>query len=304
MFDGFSSQLVPTPGGEVFVRAAGEGPALLLLHGYPQTHLMWHGVVQHLATRYSVVVADLPGYGRSYLPPTTEDHLPYSKRSIGRNLVAGMSALGFTRFAVAGHDRGGRVAYRMALDHPDVIDAVGVFDIVPTGEVWRRADAQLALAFWHWSFLAQPAPLPEHLIGGNPDAFFDHHVRTLGLGTPESAYPPDLMDDYRAILDNPDVVHAICEDYRAGAGIDREHDDTDAGTGHTIACPLLVLWSATGALPRFYGDVIDVWRPWAANLRGRGVNANHFIVEALPDEVARELVTLLDSVHHTESRRS
>jgi haloacetate dehalogenase len=181
----------------------------------------------------------------------------------------------------------------MALDHPDVITAAGAFDVVPTGEVWSRTDAQMALTYWHWAFLAQPAPLPEHLINANPSAFFEHHVRALGLGRIARRYPEELMSEYRALLDDPSVVHGICEDYRAGAGIDREQDDQDRARGHQITCPLLVLWSAPGALPRFYGDVLAIWRPWAQDLRGRGVDAGHFLVEDQPEQVARELSQLL-----------
>ena len=173
----------------------------------------------------------------------------------------------------------------MALDHPDRVTAAAVFDVVPTGEVWARADAALALGYWHWAFLAQPAPLPERLIGADPDAFFDLHVRALGLGRASDRYPADLMTAYRALLDDPGTVQAICEDYRAGAGVDREHDDADRGR-RRVECPLLALWSARGALPRFYGDVLDVWRPWARQVTGWGLEASHFLVEDQPEQVA------------------
>jgi quercetin dioxygenase-like cupin family protein len=173
----------------------------------------------------------------------------------------------------------------MALDHPDRVTAAAVLDVVPTGEVWSRADARMAVGYWHWAFLAQPAPLPERLIGADPDAFFDLHVRALGLGGVPDRYPPELMTAYRELLDDQSTVQAICEDYRAGAGVDRDHDDADRGH-HLIACPLLVLWSAHGALPRFYGDVLDVWRPWADRVAGEGLDASHFLVEDQPDRVA------------------
>lgn len=268
---------------------------MLLLHGYPQTHVMWHAVVDHLTAHHTVVVVDLPGYGQSFRPETVADHSTYSKRASGDDLVELMGILGWETFAVAGHDRGGRIAYRMALDHPEHVVAAAAFDVVPTGEVWSRADAQMALTYWHWSFLAQPAPLPEDLILANPAAFFDHHVRALGLGRAEGLYPEHLMAGYRAILDDPTVVHGICEDYRAGAGIDRAHDDHDRDAGARIGCPMLVLWSAPGALPKFYGDVLSVWKPWADDLRGRGLDASHFLIEDRPDEVARELLALLQT---------
>ena len=293
MFEGFSSHLVEVDRGAVFARVGGEGPPVLLLHGYPQTHLMWHSVAARLAERHTVVVVDLPGYGRSFRPPTTDDHAAYSKRSLGGDLVQVMAALGFETFAVAGHDRGGRVAYRMTLDHADAVTAVAVFDVVPTGEVWARANAQLALTYWHWTFLAQPEPLPERLIDADPAAFFDLHVRSLGLGRAADRYPAPVMDEYRKILDDPSVVHGICEDYRAGAGIDRAHDDHDRAAGRRITSPLLVLWSAPGALPKFYGDVLAVWRPWAVEVTGHGVDASHFLVEDQPDVVADDLLALL-----------
>jgi haloacetate dehalogenase len=253
---------------------------------------MWHTVADLLASRFTVVVADLPGYGASFRPVPAADHTPHSKRALAADLGQAMSLLGHEQFAVAGHDRGGRVAYRMALDHPDRVSAVAVLDVVPTGDVWARADAQMALGYWHWAFLAQPAPLPERLIAADPDAFFDFHVRALGLGRAPDRYPPELMAGYRAMLDDVSTVEAICEDYRAGATVDRQHDDADRGV-RTIACPLLALWSADGALPRFYGDVLDVWRPWADDLTGQPLPAGHFIVEDQPEQTAAALSTFL-----------
>jgi haloacetate dehalogenase len=292
LFAGFDSRRVRTERGEVFARVGGTGPAILLLHGYPQTHVMWHAAAPLLADRFTLVVADLPGYGASFRPVPAPDHAPHAKRALAADLVQLMSALGHEQFAVAGHDRGGRVAYRMALDHRDRVRAVAALDVVPTGEVWARADAQTALLYWHWPFLAQPAPLPERLIAGDPDAFFDLHVRALGLGRQAGRYPTGLMDGYRRLLDDPGTVQAICEDYRAGATIDREHDDADLGR-RRIGCPVLALWSAAGALPRLYGDVLDVWRPWADEVSGRGLPATHFLVEDQPGLVADALSEFL-----------
>jgi len=285
VFDGFADHEVPTGRGSVFARVGGDGPPLLLLHGYPQTHLMWHSTAPLLTGGHTVVVADLPGYGASFRPTPTPDHTAHSKRALAADLVEAMAVLGHDRFAVAGHDRGGRVAYRMALDHPDRVRAAAVLDVVPTGEVWARADAAMVLGYWHWAFLAQPAPLPERLIAADPDAFFDLHVRALGLGRAPGRYPVDLVAAYRALLDDPGTVQAICEDYRAGAGVDRDHDDADRGR-RRVECPLLALWSARGALPRFYGDVLDVWRPWARQATGQGLDASHFVVEDQPEQVA------------------
>jgi haloacetate dehalogenase len=172
------------------------------------------------------------------------------------------------------------------------VTAAAVIDVVPTGEVWARADAKMALGYWHWAFLAQPAPLPERLIAADPGAFFDFHVRALGLGRAPDRYPAELMAGYRALLDDATVVQAICEDYRAGATVDRDHDDADRGV-RTIACPLLALWSAAGALPRFYGDVLDVWRPWAGDLTGQAMEASHFVVEDQPEATAKALSEFL-----------
>ncbi len=299
-FDSFAEHDLVTDRGSVFARVAGTGPPLLLLHGYPQTHVMWREAARLLADRFTVVVADLPGYGRSFRPTPTADHAPHSKRALAEDLVQAMDRLGHERFSVAGHDRGGRVAYRMALDHPDRVAAVAVLDVVPTGDVWSRADAELALRYWHWAFLAQPAPLPERLIGADPDAFFDFHVRVLGLGRASGRYPAGLMAGYRALLDDASTVEAICEDYRAGATVDRAHDDADLGH-RRIQCPVLALWSANGALPRLYGDVLDVWRPWADDVNGFGVDASHFLVEDEPELVAQAVAELLDRARSARS---
>jgi haloacetate dehalogenase len=281
-----------TERGTIFARVGGSGPPLLLLHGYPQTHLMWHAAAALLATRCTVVAADLPGYGESFRPLPAPDHAPHSKRALADDLIQAMSGLGHEQFAVAGHDRGGRIAYRMALDHPDRVHALAVLDVVPTGEVWARADAHMALGYWHWAFLAQAAPLPERLIAADPDAFFDFHVRALGLGSTPGRYPAQLMTTYRGLLDDPGTVQAICEDYRAGAIIDREHDDADLGR-RRIECPLLALWSAYGALPRFYGDVLGVWRPWAHDITGRALQTSHFLVEDQPEQTSDAILQFL-----------
>jgi haloacetate dehalogenase len=308
MFEGFEQRLVDVDRGSIFARVGGSGPPVLLLHGYPQSHIMWHAVADALAGEYTVIAADLPGYGSSFRPSVTEDHSAHSKRRLSDDLVQMMHALGHDEFAVAGHDRGGRVAYRMALDHPERVTAVATFDVVPTAEVWQRADAQLALLYWHWAFLAQPAPLPEALINANPSAFFDLHVRALGLGRKSQQYSDEVMTVYRALLDDRSVVEGICEDYRAGASLDRVHDEADLRDRNSIRCPVLVLWSSHGALPKLYGDVLDVWRPWADDLRGHGLDASHFLVEDEPDEVAQELRALLRnetrSINPQERNRS
>jgi haloacetate dehalogenase len=240
-----------------------------------------------------VVATDLSGYGASLRPSCAADHASHSKRALAQDQVQAMAALGFDRFAVAGHDRGGRVAYRMALDHPDRVSALAVLDIVPTAEVWARADDRLAFAYWHRGFLAQPAPLPERLIAGDPDAYFEHHLHRIGLGAERGRYPAEVLAVYRAQLDDPGAVEAICEDYRAGASVDREHDEADRG--RRIGCPVLALWGTRGALELLYGDVVAVWREWAEDVRGHGVDATHFLVEDRPEEVAVELIGFLEA---------
>jgi len=293
MFDGFEQLYVRTDRGTIHARVGGSGPPLLALHGYPETHLMWHGCADALSERFTVVAPDLPGYGDSFRPEPADDHAPHSKRAIATDLVQVMAALGFERFAVAGHDRGGRVAYRMALDHAEAVAAVAVLDIIPTAEVWARADARLALAYWHWGFLAQPAPLPERLIGSDPDGYYEHHVRRLGIGEESGRYPKSVLDAYRRQLRDPAVVQAICEDYRAGATIDRELDDADRTAGNQIEAPLLALWGSRGALPQLYDDVVAIWRDWAGEVSGAAVDATHFLVEDQPDEIADRLIEFL-----------
>ncbi len=290
LFAGFEERRLACERGEVYARVAMAGPPLLLLHGYPETHLMWHAAAPLLAERgFTVVAADLAGYGDSLHPPATEDHAAHSKRAMALDLVQAMATLGFERFAVAGHDRGGRVAYRMALDHPDTVTALSVLDIVPTAEVWARTDATSAVSYWHWSFLAQPAPLPERLILGAPQDWFAFHVGRMGIGGVAGRYPEAVVEAYRRQLLDPAAVEAMCEDYRAGATIDRRLDEDDRAAGRVIACPVQALWGTHGALPRFYDDVLAVWREWAPDLRGRGVQASHFLPEDAPEEVAGEM---------------
>jgi len=289
MFEGFTAIDVETPRGRVHARSGGSGPPLLVLHGYPETHLMWHAVAPALAERFAVVAPDLPGYGDSFRPPVTDDHAGHSKRALAADLVAAMDALGHASFAVVGHDRGGRVAYRMALDHPDVVERLAVLDIVPTGEVWAHADATLMLGYWHWAFLAQPAPLPERLISGDLDAFWLAAER-IGLKPGDPRYPDEVVAAYRAQLDDPAFVTAMCEDYRAGATIDLEHAAEDGS--RKVVCPLLVLWGERGTVGRLE-PVMDLWREKAVNVTGKSLPAGHFLPEEVPDETLSALLGFL-----------
>jgi haloacetate dehalogenase len=288
MFDSFIHHDVMTDRGTIHAVVGGDGPPLLLLHGFPETHLMWHAVAPALAERFTVIAVDLPGYGDSHSPEPGEDHAPHSKRAMAHDLVQAMAALGHDRFALAGHDRGGRVGYRLALDFPEALSALAVLDIVPTAEVWARADDRFARAYWHWAFLALPAPRPEQMVLAAPhETFFAHHLQMVGGGAP--GYPPEITDDYLDRVENPMLVRAMCEDYRAGATIDREHDEADRAAGRRIACPLLVLWGAHGALPSLYDDVLAIWREWAEDVRGEALDAGHYIPEDLPGQTAAAL---------------
>ena len=290
MLEGFESAEVETGETRIFVRWSGSGAPLLLLHGFPQTHLMWRGVAPLLARRFTVVCADLRGYGRSSCPASAPDHAPYAKRAMARDMVAVMAQLGFPRFAVAGHDRGGRVAYRLALDHPRRVARLAVLDILPTGTVWERADARFALAYWPWSLLAQPAPFPERLLEAAPEAVIDEALG--GWGSPSSVFGPEVRAAYVEALRDPVHVHAICEEYRAAATLDRAHDEADRQRGRRMACPLLALWSGHGPLSRWYaeaGGPLALWRAWGDAVQGRALKAGHFFPEESPQETAEAL---------------
>ncbi|MDB5072410.1 MAG: alpha/beta hydrolase [Candidatus Eremiobacteraeota bacterium] len=276
MFDDFTLEHIETPEATIRVRHGGSGPPLLLLHGYPQTHVMWHRIAPRLAREYSVVAMDLRGYGESSKPPTTDDHEPYSKRAMARDAVAVMKHLGHERFAVAGHDRGGRVAYRLALDHPERVRKIATLDIIPTGEHFRRADMKFGLGYWHWFFLAQPYPLPEKLIGTDPAWFL------TGRPNRTNVHAPEALDDYMRSYRDPATIHASCEDYRAGATYDFQLDEADRGK-KKIAAPLLALWAGRGEVGKWY-DVLGIWRDWADDVRGHAIDAGHFMAEEAPDE--------------------
>jgi haloacetate dehalogenase len=286
----FRASAIPTGDTSIFARWHGDGPPILLLHGFPQTHLMWHLVAPRLAQHFTVVCADLRGYGQSGCPDSAPDHAPYSKRTMARDMVALMEQLGFPRFSVAGHDRGGRVAYRLALDHPTRIERLAVLDIVPTEDAWQRADAQFTLAYWPWSLLAQPEPLPERLIAAAPDAVVDNAL--AGWGSSPQAFNSHVREAYIQALSNPASAHAICEEYRAAATVDRQLDAADRQAGQRIQCPLLALWSSTGPLGAWYADAggpLGIWRGWAPDVRGHAMDAGHFFPEEMPEETAAAL---------------
>lgn len=285
MFEGFERQRIATSGAEINLVRGGDGPPLLLLHGYPQTHVMWHKIAPRLAERFTVVAADLRGYGDSGKPPSDESHAAYSKRAAAQDQVEAMAAFGFDAFFVAGHDRGGRVGHRMALDHPNHVQRLAVLDIAPTRTVFERVDQAMATAYFHWFFLIQPFDLPERLIGADPSYFLERMLGRWGMD--ETAFTPEAMAEYRRCFNDPATVHASCEDYRAAASIDLEHDEADIAT--KIACPLLALWGGKGRVAKAY-DVIAVWRERAADVRGEAIDCGHFLPEEKPDETCRALM--------------
>jgi haloacetate dehalogenase len=276
VFDGFVLERIDTGEAQLRVRHGGVGPPLLLLHGHPQTHVMWHRVAPDLAREFTVVAMDLRGYGESSKPPTTDDHEPYSKRAMARDAVAVMRHLGFERFAVAGHDRGGRVAYRLALDHPERVARLATLDILPTYEHFARADMRFGLGYWHWFFLAQPYPLPETLIGADPERFF------LGRPNRPNVFAPEALADYLRCYRDPATIHAACEDYRAAASYDYALDEADKRAGRRIAAPLLALWGGRAQVGSWY-DVLAIWREWADDVRGGPIDAGHFLAEEAPE---------------------
>lgn len=289
MFDGFTVSRQPGVDGiTINVRSGGEGPPLLLLHGYPQTHVIWHRVAPILAQDRSVVVADLRGYGDSDKPAGAPGHEAYSKRNMAADMVEVMRSLGFNRFSVVGHDRGARVAYRMALDHEDRIETLTVLDIVPTQTLFARTDKTFALGYYHWFFLAQPAPMPERLIGADPLTFLRNK---MGHWSAEGAVFDDTaMREYERCFADPATIHGSCEDYRAAATIDLVHDEADLH--RKLSCPTLALWGERGLMHKSF-DVLETWRERCENVTGRTLPCGHFLPEEAADETANAISAFL-----------
>lgn len=290
MFEGFEKERVETPGAGIELVHRGSGPPVLLLHGYPQTHAMWHLVAPRLAEDFTVVAADLRGYGDSSKPFGDEDHSTYSKRAMAADQVAVMTSLGFDSFAVVGHDRGARVGHRMALDHPDRVTKLAVLDIVPTRHIFETVGKDLATAYYHWFFFIQPYDLPETLIGADPVYYL--RKKLGGWGTSLDTFAPEALAEYERCFDAA-TIHASCEDYRAAASIDLVHDEADWQEGRRVECPVLALWGGRGVMERTY-DVEAIWREYARDVRGRPIDAGHFLAEERPEETAQELAHFLD----------
>lgn len=291
MFEGFARRRIATSGAEINLLVGGEGPPLLLLHGFPQSHVMWHRIAPALAERFTVVATDLRGYGDSEKLPGDADHGNYSKRLMALDQVEVMRVLGFERFHVVGHDRGGRVAHRMALDHRDRVERLVLLDIVPTLTLFETVNQAIATDYYHWFFLAQPHGLPEHLIGLDPEFFLRRTLGSWGSGG-LGLYGEAALNEYQRCIRDPATIHAMCEDYRAAASIDLFHDRADRAVNRRITCPLLVLWGLQGIMEKHY-NVLETWRSVATDVHGSALNGGHFLAEELPEETLDALTDFL-----------
>lgn len=290
MLEDFEDHDVDVNGTRIHAAVGGDGPPVLMLHGYPQSHVMWHRVAPELAARHTVVLADLRGYGDSSKPASQPDHSSYSKRAMAEDQVGLMRALGFETFALVGHDRGARVAHRLCLDRPEAVSRVALLDIVPTRHAFAHVDRALAQSYYHWFFLTQDPDLPERMIGADPAYYLRRKLAQWSAGAGIEAFAPEAVEEYVRCFSDPEMIRATCEDYRAAASIDLEHDEADAAAGRRVECPVLVLWGAEGFVGRTY-DVLGVWHGYAADVRGQEVGGGHFPAE---EEPAATLTALRD----------
>ena len=291
-FENYVPFTVDANGVSIFGMKGGNGPPLLLLHGHPQTHEIWHRLADVLAQHFTVIATDLRGYGASGKPPSDAQHLPYSKRAMAADQVAVMQHFGFEHFMVCAHDRGARVAHRMAVDFPQAVDRLMLLDIAPTLAMYEATDRTFATAYFHWFLLIQPEPLPELLIGSQPDAYVERVMGSRHAGL--APFAPHALQAYRDALKQPGAVHAMCEDYRASATIDLEHDRADIECGNKIACPLRVLWGAEGVIEKNF-KALDEWRRVARDVSGRKMPAGHYIAEEVPDELLAEMLAFFEA---------
>jgi haloacetate dehalogenase len=289
---GFEARRVQVGEANLFLRIGGSGPPLLMLHGYPQTHVIWHRVAPSLAQRFMVILPDLRGYGQSRGPAPDEAHRHYSKRAMAKDMVQLMSMLGHEHFLLAGHDRGARVGYRLALDHPERVQRFAALDIIPTLDMWERMDADRALGSYHWMFLAVPAPVPERLIGADPD-FYIRHLLARWAGS-VAALDERAVAAYVEQFRDPAVVAATCADYRAGATMDRADDAADRQSGRKIACPVLIAWGR-GYLGNRTSSPVTVWRRWADDVRDVPLDCGHFVAEEKPEDCAAALAAFFSA---------
>jgi haloacetate dehalogenase len=298
LFSACEEKRLNTGEAEIFARIGGDGPPVLLLHGFPQTHAMWHRVAPQLMENFTCVMPDLRGYGFSSCPENDRGNFVYSKRAMARDMVSIMDRLGYREFGVVGHDRGGRVAYRMALDHPEAVRCLAVLDIVPTYDMWQGFSVKLAMKVYHWLFLAQPYPLPEMLIEPNPAAYLDYTIASWTKAKNLSAFDQRALGEYRLHYATPDHVHATCNDYRAGQTCDLAFDEADRAAGKTIACPTLAVWGDAGipgnrAARDVEEDPLAVWRQWCTDVSGAGIDSGHFVAEENPQATLTHLLPFL-----------
>ncbi|MCL4166942.1 UNVERIFIED_CONTAM: hypothetical protein GTU68_032459 [Idotea baltica] len=292
MFDGFNDFDLPGEDGvTIHGVTGGEGPPLLLLHGNPQTHAMWNRVVPSLGRHFTIVACDLRGYGQSSKPPSCADHSSYSKRAMAADMMRVMEALGHTQFLVGAHDRGARVAHRLGLDWPDRVKRMALLDIAPTREMYANTTDAFARDYWHWFFMIQPAPLPEQMMAADPEGFWMWKCARPPKRNAE-VFHPDALDAYLTAFRDPETIRATCEDYRAAATIDIQHDNEDEGA--KLDCPLLVLWGENGAIERHF-DCLALWRQRASDVRGHTLPGGHYLAEEVPEDVAREFIAFFNS---------
>jgi haloacetate dehalogenase len=289
LFPGYEFKFIETSAGKIFARIGGSGPPLLLLHGYPQSSVMWHLLAPLIDKHFQLVIADLPGYGQSDAPGSGEGHAPYDKRSMANAMVELMEKLGHRQFALAGHDRGGRVGYRLALDHPDRVTKLCTLDIVPTYEMWHRLTPASAMKIFHWTFLAQPFPLPENMIGPMAAEYLEWKISAWNGEHNLSVFDPRALEHYRAAFTQPARLHASCEDYRAGATTDLANDEADRKANQKIQCPLLALWGESG-IPSKGTNPLEIWKNWAVNVSGGPIKSGHFLAEENPADTAKAML--------------
>jgi len=290
MFAGFQKDQRHVNGVEIAYRMGGSGPGLLLLHGHPQTHVIWHKIAETLARHFTVVAADLRGYGDSSKPPANDGHTHYSKREMARDGVELMRELGFSTFSVLAHDRGARVAHRLALDHPQVVNRMVLLDIAPTLSMYAQTNEAFARAYWHWFFLIRPAPLPETLIEADPEMYLRSVMGSRSAGL--APFTTEAFDEYLRCLKLPGTARGICEDYRASAGVDLEHDRADIAADRHLNLPLLVLWGAEGTVGRCF-DPLKEWQQVATDVRGKALPAGHYLAEEVPELLLAEVLPFL-----------
>ncbi len=290
MFAGFQKDQRHVNGVDIAYRIGGSGPGLLLLHGHPQTHVIWHKIAGDLAKHFTVVAADLRGYGDSARPEADEQHLNYSKREMGRDGVALMDSLGFSEFSVLAHDRGARVAHRLALDHPAAVQRMVLLDIAPTLSMYAQTDEAFARAYWHWFFLIRPAPLPEMLIEANPEQYLRSVMGSRSAGL--KPFTDEAFAEYLRCISRPGSARGICEDYRASATLDLEHDRADIEAGRQLNMPLLALWGAEGTVGRCFNPLHE-WQQVATDVRGKALPGGHYLAEEIPEQLLGEVLTFL-----------